>query len=34
MVKVVAPLTVIYGVHKERPLVFPKAFLPFPADAL
>jgi hypothetical protein len=33
MVKVVPPLIVIYGVHKERPVVFLKAFLPFPTDA-
>jgi len=33
LVRVVPPLTVVYGVHKEIPVVFPKAFLPFPSDA-
>ena len=33
LVRVVPPLTVIYGVHKEIPVVFPKVFLPFPTDA-
>lgn len=33
MVRVFWPLSVVYGVHQVRPVVFPRTFSPYPDDA-